>query len=42
MHLLDQSVVAEKPTKYAIAKPSKEIDLSKLNIDELRDQFKKD
>ena len=39
--LLDQSVVAEKPATYAIVKQSKEINLSKLNIDELREQFKK-
>ncbi|WP_379156093.1 type I restriction endonuclease subunit R [Paenibacillus sp. sgz5001063] len=39
--LLDQSVVAEQAAVYEIAKTSKEIDLSKLNIDELRGQFKK-
>ncbi|KRE73913.1 type I restriction endonuclease subunit R [Paenibacillus sp. Soil750] len=39
--LLDQSVVAEQAAVYELAKHSKEIDLSKLNIDELREQFKK-
>lgn len=39
--LLDQSVVAEQAAVYEIAKTSKEIDLSKLNIGELREQFKK-
>jgi type I restriction enzyme R subunit len=39
--LLDQSVVAEQTAVYEIAKSSKEIDLSKLNIDELREQIKK-
>lgn len=39
--LLDQSVVAEQAKTYEIAKQSKEIDLSKLNINELREQFKK-
>ena len=39
--LLDQSVVAEQAKVYEIAKQSKEIDLSKLDIDELREQFKK-
>jgi type I restriction enzyme R subunit len=39
--LLDQSIIAEQPAVYAISKPSKEIDLSKLNIDELRAQIKK-
>lgn len=39
--LLDQSVVAEQAAVYEIAKTSKEIDLSKLNIDELRGQLKK-
>ena len=40
--LLDQSVVAEKQTAtYGIVKASKAIDLSKLNFDELREQFKK-
>jgi type I restriction enzyme R subunit len=39
--LLDQSIIAEQPAVYAISKPSKEIDLSKLNIEELRAQIKK-
>ena len=39
--LLDQSVFAEQASNYEIVKQSKEIDLSKLNIDELREQFKK-
>lgn len=40
--LLDQSVVAEKQEAiYGIVKASKAIDLSKLNFDELREQFKK-
>ncbi|QTH41651.1 type I restriction endonuclease subunit R [Cohnella sp. LGH] len=39
--LLDGSVIAERATTYEIAKQTKEIDLSKLNIDELREQFKK-
>lgn len=39
--LLDQSVVAAQSSVYEIVKKSKEIDLSKLNIDELREQFKK-
>ncbi|MGF7047770.1 type I restriction enzyme R subunit [Paenibacillus sp. DS2015] len=39
--LLDQSIVAEQGAVYEIAKKSKEIDLSKLNIDKLREQFKK-
>lgn len=40
--LLDQSVVAEKQeATYGIVKASKAIDLSKLNFDELREQFKK-
>jgi type I restriction enzyme R subunit len=39
--LLDQSVVAEQAKVYEIAKQSKEIDLSKLDIDKLREQFKK-
>lgn len=39
--LLDQSIVAEESVTFGIVKQSKEIDLSKLNIDELREQFKK-
>lgn len=39
--LLDQSIVAEQAASYEIAKPSKEIDLSKLNIEKLREQIKK-
>ncbi|MEA4826899.1 MAG: type I restriction endonuclease subunit R [Clostridium sp.] len=40
--LLDQSVlVAEEKATYSIVTTGKEIDLSKLNIDELRNQFKK-
>lgn len=39
--LLDQSIVAEETEFNEIAKPSKEIDLSMLNIDELRKQIKK-
>lgn len=40
--LLDQSVLAVKETAtYSIVTKVKEIDLSKLNIDELRAQFKK-
>jgi type I restriction enzyme R subunit len=39
--LLDQSVIAEQTATYEIVKQSKEIDLSKLNMDELREQFKK-
>lgn len=39
--LLDQSIVAEQAATYEIAKPSKEIDLSKLNIEKLREQIKK-
>jgi type I restriction enzyme R subunit len=39
--LLDQSIVAEDAESYEITKPSKEIDLSKLNTDKLREQMKK-
>lgn len=40
--LLDQSViVAEDARKYTISEQGKEIDLSKMDIDELRKQFKK-
>ena len=40
--LLDQSVItAADARKYTIAEAGKELDLSKLDIDELRSQFKK-
>jgi len=40
--LLDQSVLAaEETATYSIVTTGKEIDLSKLDIDELREQFKK-
>lgn len=40
--LLDQSVItADDARKYTITESGKELDLSKLNIDELRAQFKK-
>jgi len=40
--LLDQSVLAAKETTtFSIVTKAKEIDLSKINIDELRSQFKK-
>ena len=40
--LLDQSVItAADARKYTITEAGKELDLSKLDIDELRSQFKK-
>lgn len=40
--LLDQSViVAEGARTYTFSEPGKEIDISKIDIDELREQFKK-